>query len=318
MKNVKSLLLASIMMLSLNYASAQLEWVEFDGELPSNAVIGGVETHRSLAICRCEYNGAQHPGKVVERRCNIGWGGKEVGLKRFEVLVNNGVVELDWLKTDGTEMPDHAVQAGKENGKPLYVGRAYHENGTHPGKVFRVGKNSICNIGYGGKEITYKTFEVLVENPPHEDDSRIRHDNRCDTKSKKAAYTVGQYVRTMGKERQINEGLSLVSSNIRYQTRVTDDGRMVIEEILDRALCDDGRILVFETNEIWSNTSKGGDPSLDYYLKFQEDGNLCIYSVQSGFVWCSMSNGRNGHHLELTNIGHIEIVNDHGGEVWPD
>lgn len=303
-------------MLSSNFASAQLEWVEFDGELPSNAVIGGVETHRSLAVCRCNYKGAMHPGKVVERRCNIGWGGKEVGLKRFEVLVNKGVVELDWLKTDG-KIPDHAIQAGDEKGKPLYVGRAHHANGTHPGKVFKAVSKSICNIGYGGKEITFKTYEVLVENPPHKDNSRIRHDNRCGMQSKKP-YTVGQYIGTIGKERQVNEGQSIVSRNIRYQTRVTNDGRMVVEEIIDRALCDDGRILVFKTNEIWSNTSQGGDPKMDYFLKFQEDGNLCIYSKQKGFVWCSMSNNRNGHHFEITNIGHIEVVNDHGGEVWPD
>jgi|TARA_R110000737_G_scaffold352876_1_gene400797 hypothetical protein len=83
-------------------------------------------------------------------------------------------------------------------------------------------------------------------------------------------------------------------------------------------LCDDGKILVFKTNEIWSNTTEGSDSKLDYYLKFQEDGNLCIYSQQNGFVWCSMSNSLNGHYLEITNIGHLEVANDHGGEVWPD
>ncbi len=91
----------------------------------------------------------------------------------------------------------------------------------------------------------------------------------------------------------------------------------MVEEILDRVLCDNGRILIFEIHETWSNTTEVRDPSLDYYLKFQEDGNLCIYLEQSGFVWCSMSNDLNSHHLELTNIGHLEIVNDHDGEVWP-
>jgi len=317
MKIVKLLLLASFLILTSNVVSAQLEWIKFDGELPENAVIGGVETHRSLAICRCNYKGAMHPGKVVERRCNIGWGGKEIGLKRFEVLVNKGVIELDWQKTDGKKLPNHAVKAGEENGRALYVGRAHHEAGTHPGKVFQAGKGYICNIGYGEKEITYKTFEVLVENKPHPDNKRIKHDDRCGSKGKYPA-TIGSYIGNMSKERMVKEGQSLVSTNLRYQTRVTDDGRLVVEEILDRALCDNSKIFVFQANEIWSNTTKKGDSKLDYYLKFQEDGNLCIYSEQSGFVWCSMSNGKNGHHLELTNIGHIEIVNDHGGEVWPD
>ena len=316
MKILKSVVLATIIMLSTNNGFAQLEWVEFDQELPSNAVIGGVETNRSLAVCRCFYKGATHPGKVVERRCNIGWGGKEVGLKRFEVLVNNGVVELDWIKTNG-KIPKHAIEGGEENGKPLYIGRAHYENGTHPGKVFQAGKSNICNIGYDGKEITNRSFEVLVENKHKHDNKRMSHDDRCG-KKRVDETTIGLYIGTMGKESQINEGESIVSTNARYQTRVTKDGRLVVEEILDRALCDEGRILIFKTNEIWSNTSKVGDPSLNYYLKFQEDGNLCIYSEQNGFVWCSMSNGRNGHHFEITNIGHIEIVNDHGVEVWPD
>jgi len=99
---------------------------------------------------------------------------------------------------------------------------------------------------------------------------------------------------------------------------VTDDGRLIVEEILEHAFCDDGRILIFQTNEVWSNTPEGLDPSLDYYLKFQNDGNLCIYSEQKGFVWCSMCHNKDGHHLELTNIGHLEVVNSHGVEIWPD
>ncbi|MGK0316464.1 MAG: hypothetical protein ACI86M_002699 [Saprospiraceae bacterium] len=47
----------------------------------------------------------------------------------------------------------------------------------------------------------------------------------------------------MTKDNQVGEGHSLVSTNIKYQTRVMDDGRLV-EKILDRALCDDGRILI--------------------------------------------------------------------------
>jgi hypothetical protein len=296
---------------------AQLDWVPFEGELPSNAVIGGVETNRSLAVCRCEYKGANHPGKVVEKACNIGWGGKEVIVKKFEVLVNNGVVELDWIKTKG-KLPKHAIQAGSENGLPLYIGRKFYQNGTHPGKVFKVGKRHICNVGWGGKEKVFKNFEVLVEHKSDPNAKRADHDSRCGGSKKQAKHTVGKYIANMSRGSQIDEGYSMVSQNLDYQTRVTDDGRLVVEEILDGALCDNGTILVFKTNEIWSNNTKGGDAKLDYFLKFQDDGNLCIYSNQAGFVWCSMSNGLNSHHLELSNIGHIEIVNNHGGEVWPD
>ena len=304
-------------MLSFSSVFAQLDWVKYEGEVPSNAVIGGVETHRSLAVCRCDYKGAKHPGKVVANACNIGWGGKEIIVEYFEVLVNNGIDELEWLKTDGP-IPKNAVKAGTENRKGLYVGRAHHENGTHPGKIFNAGKSNICNIGWGGKEITYNTFEVLVVNKPKERTKRTASDIRCSKKMKNSQHIVAAYVGTMSKERQVHEGQSVISSNLKFQTRVSDDGRLIVEEVSDCALCDDGRILVFESNEIWSNNNESKDPALNYYLKFQNDGNLCIYSKEAGFVWCSMSNSTNSHHFEITNMGHIEVLNNHGGEIWPD
>ena len=316
MKTIKSIVLTSMLTLLCSTVFAQLEWVPFEGELPSNAVIGGVEGHRQLAVCRSNFQGAIHPGKVVGSTCNIGYGGSEKSLTDFEVLINTGVVELDWLKSDGT-LPDHASQAGEENGTPLYAGRAFHEGGTHPGKIFKAGDKYICNIGYGGKEITYTTFETLVENHADHSNEVLNNNIRCESDSISAFTTVG-YISTMSKNRQINEGSSLVSANLKYQTRVTDDGRLVVEEILDHGLCEDGTILIFHANEIWANTTQGRDPNNDYFLKFQEDGNLCIYSEQHGFVWCSMSNGPDSHHFEITNIGHIEVVNSHGGEVWPD
>jgi len=51
-------------------------------------VAGGYEPGRRLDICRAQYRGGLHPGKVVDGRCNIGWGGREVVLDRYEVLVH--------------------------------------------------------------------------------------------------------------------------------------------------------------------------------------------------------------------------------------
>lgn len=301
----------AVLMLSFNTISAQLEWVKFETEIPSNAVIGGVENHRSLAVCRCNYKGAMHPGKVVEKNCNIGYGGVEVLMKEFEVLVNKGGVELDWLKTDGS-LPEHTVKAGAEKGNPMYVGRIYYEKSTHPGKIFKGGGRYICNIGYGGKEITQTSFEFLVE--VHHPD-KFKEDKRC---AKDGSYVSAKNVATLSKERKIVEGFSMVSKNFEYQARVTDDGRLVVDHIVHYIHCDDGSIVITESEEIWTNTTQKGDASKKYYMKFQDDGNLCIYSGKDTFVWCSMSNGLDGHHFEITNMGHIEVVNSHGVEVWPD
>lgn len=145
--------------------NAQLEWEKFNGYVPENAVKGGSEKFRNLHIGRAMYNGSYHPGKVFSRKCNIGYGGKEVELSNFEILVDNGNVSYEWVKVANNVVPDDALLAGTENGDKLYVGRAYRsEDQTwHPGKVHRSGFYLICNYGYGGKEITEKSnYEVLV------------------------------------------------------------------------------------------------------------------------------------------------------------
>ena len=64
-----------------------LAWVR--GPSAEGMIIGGSENNgsRKLAVCRAAYQGGTHPGKVVAGNCNIGWGGKEIVLNAFEVLV---------------------------------------------------------------------------------------------------------------------------------------------------------------------------------------------------------------------------------------
>lgn len=146
--------------------AASLKWEPFRGGIPSNAVNGGQENGRSLPVCRTNYNGAMHPGKVVANMCNIGWGGKEIVARSYEVLVNDGGVSLTWVRYRG-QMPANAVVAGKEGNNTLYVGQALMSNGSvHPGKVFRAETGQyICNYGYGGREVVEKVnFNILVQN----------------------------------------------------------------------------------------------------------------------------------------------------------
>lgn len=67
------------------------------------------------------------------------------------------VVPLQWVAYDGT-LPAHAVSGGFENGTDLMVCRSFYNGANHPGKVVA----SMCNIGWGGKEIVSQTFEVLI------------------------------------------------------------------------------------------------------------------------------------------------------------
>lgn len=56
--------------------------------LPSNAVLLGYEANgTALFSCRAPYNGGLHLGKVVAGNCNFGWGGREIVVPNYEVLV---------------------------------------------------------------------------------------------------------------------------------------------------------------------------------------------------------------------------------------
>lgn len=141
-----------------------LQWVAYNGAMPANAVSGGFENGSDLIVCRAFYNGANHPGKVVGTACNIGWGGKEIVSPKFEVLLNDGQIPLQWVTYAGA-IPKNAVLAGTDVGKSYYVGQFTRTDGSiHAGKVFGPPGKHIFNYGYGGKEITeLKGFRILVQ-----------------------------------------------------------------------------------------------------------------------------------------------------------
>ena len=44
-------------------ATAQLQWVRYEGEQPTNIVMGGQENGADLGVCRAIYNDAFHAGR---------------------------------------------------------------------------------------------------------------------------------------------------------------------------------------------------------------------------------------------------------------
>ena len=60
-------------------------------------------------------------------------------------------------------MPFGAIVGGHEaapGNEPLYICRATHNGGVHPGKLRAAFKG--CNIGWGGRETVVADYEVLV------------------------------------------------------------------------------------------------------------------------------------------------------------
>jgi hypothetical protein len=65
---------------------ARGHWGRWDRRNFNGALIAGHENNgEPLFLCRTDHNGAMHPGKVVNGRCNIGYGGNEISQPDFEL-----------------------------------------------------------------------------------------------------------------------------------------------------------------------------------------------------------------------------------------
>lgn len=124
--------------------------------LPPQAVAGGKENGHPLFICRGHFNGGVHPGKIVAHTCHISWGGKEIALPRFQVLVSP--IRLNWVPGSNGFVPKKAIKGGYEANRKLYICQANYNGGIHPGKI--VGQ--VCDIAWGGKEISLPQYKILV------------------------------------------------------------------------------------------------------------------------------------------------------------
>lgn len=149
----------------------RISWVSMRAGqgIPNNAIVGGVELGGdndgvTLYVCRANYNGSLHPGKLINGYCNIGYGGKEVIFSDYQVATGNGF----WGRPKSGYAG--ALIGGWETERKLYVCRANFlessdsgliNHGQHPGKI--VGGK--CNFGFGTRELGSDDFEVFYPKP---------------------------------------------------------------------------------------------------------------------------------------------------------
>ena len=74
-----------------NQSPSSYTWERSEGDrIPNFAIIGGSDSDgEALFICRAELEGGIHPGKISSPLggCNVPYGGKEIKLRRYEVMV---------------------------------------------------------------------------------------------------------------------------------------------------------------------------------------------------------------------------------------
>jgi hypothetical protein len=176
------------------YETMTLPWKpEKGGDIDSSgsgtAVSGGIENNQPLYICRANYQGGMHIGKLRKDfgGCRISWNNKEHSVAAYEVLhavpnVSTGCPTpvsftplpsctpsplpqkpcvQEWVSSNIAAIPPDAVIGGYEqSGEPLFICRAVYKGAAHIGKI-RKGFGG-CKFGWGGQEITVPTYETMT------------------------------------------------------------------------------------------------------------------------------------------------------------
>lgn len=128
--------------------------------VPQGLFSAGSESDgRPLAISVVLRDGGRFPGKMDPKngKAYYSFGGKEYQSDDlYEVFTGDGT----WVKAPGGRIPTGAIRAGQDiDGSPLYIIRARHAKGLHPGRTDGKGN---AYIPYGGKEIRVSDYEVLI------------------------------------------------------------------------------------------------------------------------------------------------------------
>nr|XP_022902381.1 uncharacterized protein LOC111415103 [Onthophagus taurus] len=113
-----------------------------------------------FCIGRALVNKVMIPAKVVPKK-NIAYvvnDGEQIAVKKFDILY---VKQYKWVPCADGEVPKGAIVGGEvSDDEKIYIERAEHEGVKVVGKVHPKLKKLF--IPYGGKEIAYNHYEILV------------------------------------------------------------------------------------------------------------------------------------------------------------
>ena len=141
------------------------QWIgSANGHAPAGAVLAGNDkSGEAHYIGRAHHSGSLTPGKIHKsHEClYIGYGGHEVAIRQYEVLVAQQRCEVQWIHCEAyMPIPHGAILAGNDvDGSPIFVGRAHHESDHLVAKV--IPDKQIAYVSYDGREIPKHNFEVL-------------------------------------------------------------------------------------------------------------------------------------------------------------
>lgn len=160
-KSVKDAAAVAVFLLGMtstqSYAYFAGRWVD----APANGVVTGKTGGLGpLTVCRAEFDGGQHPGKIWQGKCHFEWGWEDHVADHYQVLLDDGFIwqnpfrlpPAGTLSNDISEVPENAVDGGdagnQANHSRLVVCQALvpQDKTWHPGKFY----SGHCNIAWGG------------------------------------------------------------------------------------------------------------------------------------------------------------------------
>lgn len=131
--------------------------------LPRNAILGGRDTDGAqIYVGRAFHEGDMIPCKVIPSKqvAYVSHNGFEIAKHNFDILIGN---DVKWKKEKNGKIPKGAYPGGRtSSGETLYIGRGEHSRSTTVGKVHQ--SHGCLYIGYGGKEVALRDYEVLIGN----------------------------------------------------------------------------------------------------------------------------------------------------------
>lgn len=146
-----------------------VHWVSGSNYNVKDAIVGGTDTDGStLYVGRTYHDGDNIPGKLrpAQKRLLITYNGTELIKTTYEFLCGKNV---SWIKSSNGDVPANAVMGGESNSgtntnysETLYIGRTQYMGTFTPGKVHP--SHGCLYISYDGKEMSFRTYETLVEN----------------------------------------------------------------------------------------------------------------------------------------------------------
>jgi len=135
------------------------------GNIPAYAVLAGHDTDGGpIYAGRASFRSELLPAKVVPNHqvAYVPFAGSEHRVDNYEVLVTRK--RIAWQPDSDGSVPTGALPVGTaRNKETLYMARVEYNNSLTPGKVHP--SHGVCYIPFGGKELAFRQYSVLVLQP---------------------------------------------------------------------------------------------------------------------------------------------------------